>query len=35
MRLAILTSLAVVFSAGTALAGANNMTSGRPTAVLK
>jgi hypothetical protein len=34
MRLAILTSVAVIFSAGIALAGANNMTSGRPSAVL-
>ena len=34
MKLAILTSLPVVFGAGTALAGANNMTSGRPSAVL-
>ena len=35
MKLAILTSVAVVFSAGTALAqGANTMTSGRPSAVL-
>ncbi len=34
MKLAILTSAAVVFSMGTAFAGANNMTSGRPSAVL-
>ena len=35
MKLAILTSVAVVFSAGIALAqGANTMTSGRPSAVL-
>ena len=35
MKRAILTSVAVVFSAGIALAqGANNMTSGRPSAVL-
>jgi len=30
MKLAILTSVVVIFSAGVALAGANNMTSGRP-----
>ena len=34
MKLAILTSVVVIFSAGVALAGANNMTSGRPSAVL-
>ena len=35
MKLAILISIAVVLGAGTALAqGANNMTSGRPSAVL-
>jgi hypothetical protein len=35
MKLAILTSVAVVFSAGIAFAqGANTMTSGRPSAVL-
>ena len=34
MKLAILTSVVVIFSTGIALAGANNMTSGRPSAVL-
>jgi len=34
MKLAILTSVVMVCSAGIALAGANNMTSGRPSAVL-
>ena len=34
MKVGILTSVLVVFSAGFAFAGANNMTSGRPSAVL-
>jgi len=34
MKLAILISIAVVLGAGTALAQGNNMTSGRPSAVL-
>ena len=34
MKLAILTSVVVIVNAGIALAGANNMTSGRPSAVL-
>ena len=34
MKLAILTAVVMVCSAGIAVAGANNMTSGRPSAVL-